>query len=86
MKFSPLSLTLIVVALGLLAADLATPGHGEVFGKAEAERFVADLLEGRPDVFATDPPPETSPTVNSTEFNDSQAATLVDWNRTRESY
>ncbi|MDY6937633.1 MAG: hypothetical protein SWY16_08190 [Cyanobacteriota bacterium] len=87
MKFSPLSLTLTIASLVLLAADLATPGYGEVLGKIEAERFATDLIEGRTEVFATEPPPsEASPTAVPNEFNDSEGATLVDWNHTRETY
>ena len=87
MKFSPLSWTLTIASLVLLAADMANPGYGRVLGKMEAERFIADLVEGRTEVFATEPPPsETDPTALPQEFNDSEGATLVDWNRTRETY
>ena len=85
MKFSPLSLTLMVVALILLAADLAVPGHGQVLGKAEAQRFIAELMEGGVSVFASEPSEsETEPTNSPSDFNPSEGATLVDWSRTHD--
>jgi hypothetical protein len=89
MKFSPLSFTFTIVALTILAADLAVPGYGQVLGKAEAQRFIAELMEGGVSLFARDPSAErTQPTATATPsaFPPSKGATVVDWNRTHESY
>lgn len=89
MKFSPLSFALTIVALTILAADLAVPGYGQVLGKAEAQRFIANLMEGGVSLFAKIPDGNrTEPTATDTpaEFQPSQGATFVDWNRQHENY
>lgn len=89
MKFSPLSFALTIVALTIMAADLAVPGHGQVLGKAEAQRFIAELMEGGVSLFARNPAgAPTNPTASSqpADFRPSQGATFVDWNRHHENY
>lgn len=85
MKFSPLSLMLTIVSITLLAADLAVPGYGQVVGKAETQRFVAQLLEGGVSWFASQPTPNptsptsTQPCPSGQLCSPSQGASLVDW-------
>jgi hypothetical protein len=89
MKFSPLSFALTIVALTILAADLAVPGYGQVLGKAEAQRFIAELMEGGVSLFARNPSAgRTEPTSTATpaDFKPSQGAAFVDWNRSHENY
>ena len=81
---------LTIVSVMLLAADLAVPGYGQAIGKAETQRFVAQLLEGGVSWFASQPTPNsTSPTATQPcptgqLCSPSQGASLVNWGTAQE--